>query len=200
MTINLSKNETIRLEKSPGVGLTRVFMGLGWDVAQSKPSGGLMSRLFGGGGGEESIDLDASVIGYDANGREVDRVWFRELRGFNGAVNHSGDNRTGDGDGDDETIHVDLTRIPSDVKTLVFTVNSFIGQTFDKVANATCRLVDETNNTETARINLSAQGSHTGVILASLTRDGNGWVMKALNTTCNGRTLDDIQGDIRRLI
>jgi tellurium resistance protein TerZ len=200
MTINLSKNETIRLEKSPGVGLTRVFMGLGWDVAQSKPAGGFLGRLMGGGGGDESIDLDASVIGYDANGREVGRVWFRELRGFNGAVNHSGDNRTGDGDGDDETIHVDLTRIPSDVKTLVFTVNSFIGQTFDKVANATCRLVDETNNKETARINLSAQGSHTGVILASLTRDGNGWVMKALNTTCNGRTLDDIQGDIRRLI
>lgn len=201
MSINLSKNQTIRLEKSPGVGLTRVFMGLGWDVAQSKPSGGFFGRLVGGGtDGGDSIDLDASVIGYDASGREVDRVWFRNLRGFGGAINHSGDNRTGDGDGDDETISVDLTKLPSNVQTLVFTVNSFIGQTFDRVSNASCRLVDATNNKEEAKINLSAQGSHTGVILASIARDGNAWVMKALNTTCNGRTLDDIQNDIRRLI
>ena len=75
----------------------------------------------------------------DAN-QPVDAVFFGQLQSNDGSIRHSGDNRTGDGDGDDEVIHVDLSGVPSNVKTLVFTVNSFTGQTFDTVAGHTYRV------------------------------------------------------------
>ena len=94
MSISLSKNQTISLAKS-GSGLRKVFMGLGWDPVKS---GGLFGFL---GGGSESIDLDASVLVYDANKRLLTTVYFRELSAYNSAIEHGGDNLTGDGDGDD---------------------------------------------------------------------------------------------------
>jgi tellurium resistance protein TerZ len=74
-------------------------------------------------------------------GQMVDIVWFRQLQSKDGSIKHSGDNRTGAGEGDDEQIIVDLSRIPANVKSLVFTVNSFTGQNFSQVENAYCRIV-----------------------------------------------------------
>lgn len=196
MSINLSKNQAINLSKSDGSALTKVRMGLGWDVAKA---GGFFGSLFGGG---DSIDLDASVIGFDSSGNTVDVVYFGNLSGFNGAVRHTGDNRTGDGDGDDESILVDLSRLPNNVHSLVFTVNSYTGQTFEKIANATCRLLDQSTGreNEVARVDLSQSGNHTGVAMAAIIRTGSGWSFKSISEICNGQTINNIERSLQSIV
>jgi tellurium resistance protein TerZ len=189
--VNLQKGQSVRLEKSGGGTLTRVAMGLGWDVRKAK---GLLGMFGGGGGGD--VDLDASCLLFDAQRNLIDQVWFRQLASQDGSIVHSGDNRTGAGDGDDETINVDLTRLPANVQTLVFTVNSFLGDSFDRIENAYCRLVDSTNGKELARYDLSGSGSHTGQVMAKLVRAGEGWEMKALGERTTGRTFQDMMGAI----
>ncbi|WP_339510192.1 TerD family protein [Pseudomonas sp. RL_15y_Pfl2_60] len=185
MALTLSKNQTISLEKTAGTGLSKISLGLGWDAAKS----GFFGKLLGSGG---EIDLDASCILLDSELKAIDLVWFRQLKSNDGSIQHSGDNRTGEGDGDDETIKVDLQRLPEAVKYLVFTVNSFTGQTFEKVENAYCRIVNASNNSELARYNLSERGGHTGIVMASLSRESSGWEFKAIGVTTNGRTVDDL--------
>jgi tellurium resistance protein TerZ len=189
--VSLQKGQTVRLEKSGGGTLTRVAMGLGWDVREAK---GLMG-LFGGGGGGD-IDLDASCLLFDADRKLVDQVWFRQLTSRDGSIVHSGDNLTGAGDGDDETINVDLTRLPASITNLVFTVSSFRGDTFDRIENAYCRVVDLANGQELARYALTGSGPHTGQVMARLTRGAGGWDMKALGETTSGRTFHDMMGAI----
>ncbi len=185
MALSLAKNQTISLEKTGGAGLTKITLGLGWDPVKT----GLFGKLLGNGG---AIDLDASCILFDENLKPVDLVWFRQLKSKDGSISHSGDNRTGDGAGDDESIGVDLNILPSAVKHLVFTVNSFTGQNFEKVENAYCRIVDTTRNKEIARFNLSEKGGHTGIVMASLSRGANDWDFKTIGTPTNGRTADDL--------
>ena len=188
MSISLVKGQKISLEKGDGSSLTKIYLGAGWDVAKS---GGFLGGLFGGGGGD-SIDLDASVIIFDENNQPLDAVWFGQLKSKDGSIWHSGDNRTGAGDGDDEVIHVDLTKIPPQVKALVFTISSFRGQTFEKVENAFCRLVDSNTNTEIAKYNLSAKGNYTALIIAKVYRHNGAWKMSAIGDICNGKTIHDM--------
>lgn len=202
MTISLQKRQTINLEKSNGQALTKITMGLGWDVAKKT----IHTKGFLGFGGHdkvvegESIDLDASAIGFDALGNELEHIYFGKLKGFDGAVQHNGDNLTGEGDGDDETIDVDLTRLPANVQSLVFTVNSFRGQTFDQIENAMCRLIDQTNKQEIARIDLSAKGRHTGVIMAKVFRDGKNWKVQSLAEIGEGQTFKEMIPQISQLL
>lgn len=184
MGVNLSKGQTVNLTKGDGGQLTRVRMGLGWDPITKKG--------FFGGVRTIDVDLDASCILFTDGGVPTDVVWFQQLKSKCGSIVHTGDNRTGAGDGDDESIIVDLTKVPSHVKTIVFTVNSFLGQTFNDVTNATCRLVDETNNTEIARYDLAAQGNHTAQVMAKLTRGASGWTMTAIGQLASGRTFDEL--------
>jgi tellurium resistance protein TerZ len=183
MSVNLSKGQKVSLSKRDGGTLTRVRMGLGWDAVKKK-------GLFGS--KSQSIDLDASALLLDAGGNLVDQVWFQQLRSSDGSVLHTGDNRTGAGDGDDESIQVDLSRLPAVVKDVVFTVNSFTGQDFSSIANAFCRLIDETTETEIARYELTGSGSHNAQIMARVTRDGAGWSMTALGVPASGRTFRDL--------
>jgi tellurium resistance protein TerZ len=194
MAVNLSKGQKISLEKEAGGALSQIKMGLGWDVgAAPQKSGGFLGGLFGGGGSAGgSIDLDASCIMLDANKQMVDAVWFGQLQSKDSSVQHTGDNRTGAGEGDDEVINVNLSRIPDHVQALVFTVNSFTGQTFATVNNAFCRLVNASNNSEVARYDLSAQGSHTALILAKIYRHNGEWKMHAIGETASGRTFHDL--------
>ena len=184
MAINLEKGQKINLQKADGSILQQVFLGVGWDVVKSK---GFLG--FGGGG---NIDLDASVILFDENKKMLDVVYFGQLQSKDGSIRHSGDNLTGAGSGDDEVIRVNLNPIPAQVKSLVFTVNSFRGQTFEKVENAFCRLVDQSNNHEIASYKLSSQGAHTGLIIAKIYRHNDAWKMHAIGENVHGRTFQDI--------
>lgn len=183
--VNLSKGQTVSLQKSAGGSLTRVRMGLGWDAAEKK---GLFGRKRA-----QSIDLDASALLFNGQGQLIDQVWFRQLTSKDGSVQHTGDNRTGIGEGDDESIRVDLSRVPAEVSTLVFTVNSFTGQDFSEIENAFCRLVDEANHdVEIARYDLTGSGSHNAQIMAKVQRDGAGWSMTAIGVPATGRTFLDL--------
>ena len=190
MAINLQKGQKISLSKESGGALTKVVMGLGWDA--KKVSVGLLKGMFGGGGASDSIDLDASCVLFDEQNKVVDTVWFRQLKSRDGSIVHTGDNRTGDGDGDDEQIIVALDKIPANVKSLVFTVSSFTGQTFDAIDNAFCRLVDSSTNNEVARYTLSSQGSHTAQIMAKVYRHNGEWKMHAIGENGNGRTIESL--------
>lgn len=190
MAINLQKGQKISLSKESGGALTKVVMGLGWDA--KKASVGLLKGMFGGGGNSDSIDLDASCVLFDEQNKVVDTVWFRQLKSKDGSIVHTGDNRTGDGDGDDEQIIVALDKVPANVKSLVFTVSSFTGQTFNAIDNAFCRLVDSSNNNEVARYTLSSQGSHTAQIMAKVYRHNGEWKMHAIGENGNGRTIESL--------
>lgn len=183
MSVSLSKGQQVSLTKAGGGTLSKVRMGLGWDAMRKK-------GLFGS--RAQSIDLDASALLFDASGTLVDQVWFQQLRSKDGSVLHTGDNRTGAGDGDDESIKVDLSQVPPAVTTLVFTVNSFTGQDFSQIENAFVRLIDESNETEIARYDLTGTGSHTAQIMAKVSRDGQGWSMTALGNAASGRTFHDL--------
>jgi tellurium resistance protein TerZ len=187
MAVTLVKGQKISLEKEAGAALATVRMGLGWDVARS---GGVLGRMFGG--EPDSIDLDASCGMFDAQGALVDLVWFSQLRSRDGSIRHTGDNLTGAGDGDDESIVVDLERVPAGVRSLVFTVNSYRGQSFGSVANAFCRLLDHRTGKEIARYDLGAQGGHTAMVMAKLYRHGGEWKMHAIGEAAAGRTFQAI--------
>ncbi|GAA4992267.1 TerD family protein [Kineococcus glutinatus] len=185
MAINLGKGQKLSLAKpGTGGGLSRVAMGLGWDAAKKR---GLFGRQK-----DQTIDLDASCLLFDASGSLVDQVWFSQLRSKDGSVVHTGDNLTGAGEGDDEVITVDLTTLPARIRTLVFVVSSFTGQDFGQIENAFCRLVDSTTGTEVARYALSGSGTHTAQIMVKLTREGDGWAMTALGERAGGRTFHDL--------
>ncbi len=135
MSVNMAKGQQISLSKADGSALSSVRMGLGWQAAPRK---GFLAKLTGGG-----IDLDASAVLFTA-GQQVDVVYFQHLVSDDGSVRHTGDNLTGGAGagGDDEAVLVDLASVPAQVDQIVFTVNSFTGQTFAEVQNAFCRLVD----------------------------------------------------------
>ena len=189
MAINLQKGQKISLDKEAGVKLTNITMGLGWDPVKTK-------GIFGFGSKTQEVDLDASCILFDEQGKQTDAIWFRQLKSKDGSIVHTGDNRTGAGDGDDEQITVDLARVPANVKSLVFTVNSFTGQNFSQIENATCRIVNASNNQEVARFNLSTLGSHNAQIMAKLYRHGDEWKMHAIGEIGNGRTFEELMPQI----
>ena len=189
MSINLQKGQKISLDKEAGTSLSKIILGLGWDVVKTESKG-----MFGflGGGKTPEVDLDASCILFDDKNSLVDAVWFRQLHSKDGSIQHTGDNRTGEGDGDDEQIIVNLNQVPANVKSLVFTVNSFTGQNFSQIANATVRLVNASNNQEVARFNLSGLGQHNAQIMAKVYRHGGEWKLHAIGEIGNGRTFNEL--------
>ena len=189
MAVNLQKGQKISLNKEAGSALTHIVMGLGWDAAKQK-------SFLGFGGGGQEIDLDASCLMFDAGGALVDAVWFRQLRSKDNSIEHTGDNRTGAGDGDDEQIKVALQSMPAAVKSLVFTVNCFTGQDFSQVANAYCRILNGSSQQEVARYDLSVQGSHNAQIMAKLYRHNDEWKMHAIGENGKGRTFEDLMPQI----
>lgn len=185
MAINLSKGQKISLDKEAGGTLSRVIMGLGWDAKKSK-------GFFGFGAKDQEIDLDASCVLFDDKNQLVDAVWFRQLQSKDGSIQHTGDNRTGAGEGDDEQIIVDLPSVPPTVKSLVFVVNSFTGQDFSQIENAACRLLNAANNQEIAKFNLSGSGNHTAQVMAKVYRHGGEWKMHAIGEIASGRTFQEL--------
>ncbi|KPM57424.1 stress protein [Frankia sp. R43] len=184
--VSLRKGQSVSLVKTGAPPLVRVRMGLGWDPAQ-----------FG-----KSIDLDASCILFDDRGKDVDKVWFMSKKGARGAVRHSGDNLTGQGEGDDETIMVDLAALPPNVITLIFTVNSFQGQSFTDIRNAFCRLIDDQTGQELVRFDLSESKPATGLVMCRLQREPGAptWAMTAIGEFHDGRTVRAMVGPARQYL
>lgn len=160
-------------------------MGLGWDPISTK-------GFLGFGKKQLEVDLDASCLLFGEDGSMLDAVWFRQLKSRDGSILHTGDNRTGAGDGDDEQIIVNLETVPSNVKSLVFVVNSFTGQSFAQIENASCRIVDAGSGREIARYNLSCQGSHTAQVMAKVYRHNGEWKMHAIGENASGRTFQEL--------
>ncbi|GAB4062698.1 hypothetical protein GCM10028777_03250 [Angustibacter speluncae] len=175
--VSLSKGQKVTLTKDEGVALTMIRMGLGWDPI--KKGGFFGSR-------EVEVDLDASCVLF-ADGQPVDVAFYNQLRTKDGSVQHTGDNRTGEGDGDDEVVMVDLTRVPVHVSTLFFIVTSYEGQTFEQVQNAFCRLVDHTTGAELARYTLAGGMAYTGMVMAKVYREGPAWKLQAIGEPIQAR-------------
>ena len=171
--VSLTKRQTVSLVKTGAPALRTVRMGLGWDPVAR--------------GGD--IDLDASVIAFDASGKDVALAWYGGLVALDGAVKHSGDNLTGEGAGDDEVITIALDAVPSHVASLVFTVNSFRQQRFTEVKNAYCRLLDD-RGSELVRFDLTESEARTGVLMCVMRREADGtWSMTALGDFHDGRNV-----------
>lgn len=172
------------MEKGAVVDLPRtqdikqIRAGLGWSVDKG------------------NVDLDVSAVLFDESGAAKDAVFFGNLE-FAG-LKHSGDNLTGEGSGDDETISVNLEAVAEWVKQIFFCVNIYSnGKTFAEVASPYCRILDS-NGTELARYELKEAGSQNGLIIARLFRDSSSirWGFQALGSFCQGRTWKDSIGDM----
>ncbi|MFE3525481.1 TerD family protein [Streptomyces sp. NPDC059161] len=192
MTVNLTKGQQISLTKTDGRPLALVRMGLGWQAA---PRNGLLGRFMP----PRDIDLDASAVLF-SGAHFIDVVYFNHLVSDDGAVEHSGDNRTG-GTGagrDDEFIRVNLPRVSARVDQIVFVVNSFSGETFEAIENAHCRLVDDTTGQELARYTLAEGGPHSAQIMAKVVRRGAEWHMVAIGQAESGQTFQDLLPAVAR--
>jgi tellurium resistance protein TerD len=178
MPVSLAKNGTVSLSKE-APGLKSIMIGLGWDVRQTSGA---------------EFDLDASLFMLAANGkarRDSDFIFYNNLRSLDGSVVHTGDNRTGAGEGDDEVIKVDLTKVPADVTRLVVVVSlheaEARGQNFGMVSNAFIRVVNQNGNKEIARYDLSeGAGMDSAMIFGEVYRDGQNWSFRALGESIHG--------------
>uniref|UniRef100_A0A7S4MGL0 TerD domain-containing protein n=1 Tax=Vannella robusta TaxID=1487602 RepID=A0A7S4MGL0_9EUKA len=172
MPINLKKGgiNLTKLQDSRGVGLSQIYIGLGWDMAP----------------GNGNIDLDACIAGLGANDKLLADEWFVFYNNLTSpdrvSIVHNGDNKTGQGDGDDESINIDLTKIPPQVVKLlvIISMHDAQGKNFTQVQNAFFRIVDANTKQETHRLDLSAgQGGTTEcLIFAEIVRDQGGWSIK----------------------
>lgn len=175
MAINLSKGQKIDLTKT-NPGLSKIKVGLGWDT--NKYDGG------------KDFDLDVSVFLTNANGKvdkETNFIFFNNKQNENGSVVHAGDNRTGEGDGDDEVIDIDLKNIPADVEKVAFTITIYEAeqrsQNFGQVSRSYVRIVNEESNVELIRFDLGEDFSiETGVVVGELYRNAGEWKFSAIGS------------------
>ena len=178
MAISLQKGGNISLSKE-APSMTKMVLGLGWDVRATDGS---------------AFDLDASAFLLNASGKvrsDADFIFYNQAKSADGSVEHTGDNRTGEGDGDDETIVVDLTRVPADVEKVAVAVTihdaEARNQNFGQVSSAYIRCVNEANNTEVARYDLSEDASvETAMIFGEIYRHNGEWKFKAMGQGFQG--------------
>ncbi|MDR1773431.1 MAG: TerD family protein [Clostridioides sp.] len=203
MAINLQKGQKIDLKKS-NPGLSKILVGLGWDPVSSG-GGGFLSSLFGV--GQADIDCDASVFMLNKDGKlesTKDLIYFGNLKSENKSVVHTGDNITGEGDGDDEELLVDLDKIPSKIENLIFTVNIYKAferkQHFGMIKNAFIRVVDRNTNKEIVRYNLSDNYSEkTALIVGNIKRENGSWDFKAIGDGYRFKGLNDILSNLNKI-
>lgn len=179
MSVNLQKGQKVDLTKG-NAGLRRVMVGLGWDAAEQQ--GGLF------GGRTQDIDCDAIAFLLNSEGKvesSSDVVFFNNLRHMSGCVLHQGDNLTGEGEGDDEQIMVDLANLPSKYERIVILVSIYKatdrGQHFGMIRNAFIRLVDADKNKELCIYNLSENyAGTTALVFGELYRYKGEWKFNAV--------------------
>jgi tellurium resistance protein TerD len=172
MAVTLSKGGNVSLAKADPT-LVKVRLGLGWDTRSTDG---------------QDFDLDASAFLLTDAGKvrgDADFIFYNNLRSSDGSVTHTGDNRTGAGDGDDESLVVELNKVPAEVAKIVFVVTIHDAQTrrqsFGQVANAFIRLVNDDTNNEVARYDLSEDAStETAMLFAELYRHNGEWKFRAV--------------------
>jgi tellurium resistance protein TerD len=170
--VSLSKGGNVSLTKA-APNLTAVTVGLGWDVRTTTGS---------------DFDLDASALLANAEGKVTNDgnfVFFNNLKSPDGSVEHTGDNTTGEGEGDDEAIKVNLAAVPADVDKIVFPVSIYEAesrqQSFGQVRNAFIRVVNQADNNELARYDLTEDAStETAMVFGELYRNGAEWKFRAI--------------------
>jgi len=178
MAINLQKGGNVNLSKE-APGLAKMIIGLGWDA-----------RVTDG----AAFDIDGSAFLLKADGKvraDIDMIFYNNLKSSDGSVTHTGDNRTGDGDGDDESVVVDLAKVPADVDKIAVCVTIHDAearkQNFGMVSKAYVRCVNENGNTEIARFDLSEDGStETAMVFGEIYRNGADWKFKAIGQGYKG--------------
>lgn len=190
MSVNLSKGQRINLSKEVE-GLSKIMVGLGWDAA--KQSGGILNHLFGS--TSYSIDCDASAITMGNGNKYRACIYYGNLSEDN--VYHHGDNLTGDGDGDDEQITVDLAHLSSEIERIVFVVNIYNcterKQDFGLIKNAYIRLVDESTGKEICKYNLSDDyAGETAMIFAEVYRNNGEWKFNAIGQGTNDASISQL--------
>ena len=197
MAINLQKGQKINLTKSDGSKLSKIMVGLGWDEAEQPKSSGFFSSIFGSKG--DNIDCDASVlVCKDGKFRdEDDIVFFGNLTHNSGAVKHMGDNLTGEGEGDDEQIFVDLNKLPPQYDRLIFVVNIYKAidrkQHFGMIKNAFIRIVDVDNRTELCRYNLSDNyDGMLAMVAGEVYRKNGDWKFNAIGNGTKDSSLKEL--------
>ncbi|MDR2404789.1 MAG: TerD family protein [Deltaproteobacteria bacterium] len=172
MAVSLVKGGNVSLVKE-APGLSVILVGMGWDVRETPG---------------EDFDLDASAF-LLTEARKVrssgDFIFYNNLKSSDGSVQHTGDNRTGEGEGDDESIQVHLQKIPPEVQTIVLTVTIHDAETrkqnFGQVSNAFIRIVNVDNGKEIARFDLTEDmGTETAMIFGEVYRQGSDWKFKAV--------------------
>ena len=178
MALSLTKGGNLSLTKE-APGMTKVLVGLGWDARSTDG---------------QDFDLDASAFLLKADGKvraDSDFIFYNQLKSVDGSVEHTGDNRTGEGDGDDEAIKVDLSKVPAEIDKIAFTVTIHEAearrQNFGQVRNAFIRIVNQDSNSEVARYDLAEDAStETAMIFAELYRNGSEWKFRAVGQGFQG--------------
>ena len=188
MAVSLQKGQKVELRKSDGSSLKRVIVGLGWDVAVKG----------------HSIDCDASAFAC-RNGKLMnssDIVYFGHLKHSSGSIMHTGDNLTGAGDGDDEQIIVDFSKLPQDYDKIVFVVNIYNSkqrrQHFGMIQNAFIRIVDAESNTELCKYNLTEDYDQmTAMIFGEIYLRNGQWKFNAIGQGTKDSSVDDLAARFR---
>lgn len=179
MAISLSKGQKVELTKG-NPGLKKVLIGLGWDT--NKYDGGA------------DFDLDAAAFLLGSNGKvqtDADFIFYNNLKHSSGAVQHMGDNLTGAGEGDDEQIKIDLSKIPANIEKIDFTVTIHDAdarkQNFGQVSNAFIRVVNDETNQEIIRYDLGEDFSvETAVVVGEIYRNSGEWKFNAIGSGFKG--------------
>jgi stress response protein SCP2 len=193
MSISLVKGQKIDLTKNNS-GLKKLLVGLGWDPVKQGKKG-----FFGLGSQAPDIDVDASVIMLrnDKLASKEDLVYFGNKNSKCGGVIHTGDNVTGGGDGDDEQILIDLTKIPQDVNKLIFVTNIYEcikrKQSFGMIQNAFIRIADNNNSQNIAMFNLTEDyNGKTALVVGELYRHNSEWKFNAIGEGTQDTSLSDM--------
>lgn len=181
MAISLVKGQKVDLTKS-NPGLTQIMVGLGWDPANAG----------------SNFDADGSIICLKANDKLEDTVYFGKTKSKDGSIQHSGDNLTGAGDGDDEQIMIDLSKVSPEIEKLVAIVNIYDahdrGQHFGMVQNAFIRLVNQSNGQELIRYDLTGDYSgKTAMVIGELYRHNGEWKFAATGEGTNEGSINEMQ-------
>jgi len=175
MSVSLMKGQKVDLTKG-NPGLSKLIIGLGWDVNQYD--------------GGADFDLDAAAFLLDASGKvtsDADFVFYNNLKHASGSVEHTGDNLTGEGEGDDEVLKVDLSKVPANIAKIDFTVTIYDAETrcqnFGQVSNAYIHVLDETNGIELVRFDLGEDFSvETAIVVGELYRHNGEWKFNAIGS------------------